>query len=276
MVEAGEADIAPSISATEATDPTLDQAYPNSETTYLRIDHEVPPLNDRRVREALNLAVDRNAFVGTILASGVIPAVAMVPPTTVGWNGDLTPPPFDAERARALLKEVAADGVPVDTEILLIGRTENFPGATEVYEALQAMLSEVGFKVKLQMVEVAEHEQYYSKPFVDGRGPILVGAQHDNSRGDPVFSMYFKYHSEGRQSGVKDSKVDDLIERATAATGQERAALWSELFAYLHGEVISDVLLFHMVGFARVGKNVEFTPTIATNSSLQLADIGFK
>lgn len=274
MVQTGEADIAPSISAIDAT-TEMDRSYPNSETTYLRIDHGVAPLDDKRVREALNLGIDREAFIGTILAEGSLVATAINVPTTLGWNPDTEATPYDPERAAALLEEAKADGVPVDTEILLVGRTANFPGATEMFEAIQSMLSEVGFNIRLQMVEVAEHEQYYSKPYVQEQ-PILVGAQHDNSRGDPVFSMYFKYHSDGRQSGIADAKADDLIERATAATGAERDALWSELFGYLHDDVIADVLLFHMVGHARVGDGVDFTPTIATNSQLQLAEIGLK
>ena len=276
MVETGEADIAPSISAIEADDPEMDFPYPNSETTYLRIDHGVAPLDDKRVRQALNLAIDREAFIGTILPEGAEMATAIVPPTTIGWNEEIEPWPYDPERARALLEEARADGVPVDTEISLIGRTGNFPGATEVYEALASMLRDVGFNIDLRMVEVAEHEQYYSKPFVTGEGPILVGAQHDNSRGDPVFSMFFKYDTEGRQSGISVEHVDELIAAATAATGEERAALWSEVFAYLHDEVVADVLLFHMVGFARVSPEIEFEPTIATNSQLQLAEIGLK
>ncbi|TQS70135.1 peptide ABC transporter substrate-binding protein [Rhodobacteraceae bacterium] len=275
MVSTGEADIAPTISAMDAT-TDMDVAYPNSETTYLRIDSSVAPLDDKRVREALNIGIDRDAFIGTILAEGTQVATAINVPTTLGWNPDVKAFPYDPERARELLDEAKADGVPVDREILLVGRTGNFPGATETFEAIQSMLNDAGFNIKLQMVEVAEHEQYYSKPYVDGRGPILVGAQHDNSRGDPVFSMFFKYDSEGRQSGIADQKVDDLIAQATAATGEEREALWSELFAYLHDDVIADVLLFHMVGHARVGSRVAFTPTIATNSQLQLSEIGFR
>ena len=272
MIATGEADIAPSISAIDAT-TEMDMSYPNSETTYLRIDQSMAPLDDVRVREALNIAIDREAFVGTILAEGTELATALNVPTTLGWNPDTKARPYDPERAAALLEEAKADGVPVDTEILLVGRTGNFPGATETFEAIQSMLSDVGFNIRLQMVEVAEHEQYYSKPYVDTQ-PVLVGAQHDNSRGDPVFSMYFKYHSDGRQSGISDAHADELIEKATAATGEEREALWSELFGYLHDEVIADVLLFHMVGHARVGDSVDFTPTIATNSQLQLAEIG--
>lgn len=276
MVETGEADIAPQITEVEATNPATDFTYPNAETVYLRIDQTIEPMGDVRVRQALNAAIDREAFIGTVLAAGTQLATAMVPPTTLGWNPDLTPPAYDPEQAKAWLAEAEAEGVNIKAPIEVIARTENFPHVTEVGEAIVQMLNEVGFNASLRMVEVAEHEQYYSKPYPEGRPAQLVVAQHDNSRGDPVFSMYFKYHSQGTQSGVNDPHADDLIERASAATGDERAALWSELFAYVHDEVVADVLLFHMVGHSRVGEHIDFTPTIATNQQLQLAEIGFK
>ncbi|WAJ29384.1 ABC transporter substrate-binding protein [Antarcticirhabdus aurantiaca] len=276
MVQAGEADLAPSISVLDATNPATDFSYPNSETMYLRIDTSVPPMNDKRVRQALNMAIDRAAFIGSLLPEGTEPAVAIVPPTTLGWNPDIKVPEFDPEGAKKLLEEAKADGVPVDTPIELIGRTDNYPNATEVNEALQAMLQDAGFTVNLRMLEVAEQEKLYSKPYLEGRPPQLLSVLHDNAKGDPVFSAFFKYHSDGRQSGISDPKVDDLITRATAATGEERAKLWSELFATVHDEVVADVLLFHMVGFARVAERISFQPTIATNSQLQLSEIGFK
>jgi len=276
MVAAGEADISPTIAAQDATNPKTDYSYPNSETVYLRIDQLVAPFDDRRVREALNLAIDREAFLGTILPEGTILATAMVPPSTIGWNPDLKPYSFDLERAKALLAEAKAAGVPVDKEITLIGRTANFAGVTETMEALLAMLKDAGFNVKLSMYEVAEWENFYSKPFAEDRGPQMVEAMHDNAKGDPVFSMYFKYHSEGLQSGMADTAIDDMIAKATAATGEERAKLWKELFAKLHEEIVADVMLFHMVGFSRVSERLDFEPTIATNSELQLSQISFK
>ncbi|MCZ4093863.1 ABC transporter substrate-binding protein [Sinorhizobium psoraleae] len=276
MVAAGEADIAPLISELDANDAELDFSYPNSETFYMRLDHSIPPLNDKRVRQALNIALDRDAFVGTLLPKGAIKATAIVPPTTLGWNPDVKVAPFDPEGAKKLLAEAKADGVPVETPITIVGRTNNFPNVVEVLEAAQQMFEEVGFKTKLQMYEVAEFEKQYSKPYPEGRGPLLVAAQHDNARGDPVFSMYFKYDSNGRQSGIANPDVDKMIAEATAATGEARAAGWKKLIAYLHDEVVADVLLFHMVGFARVNPRIDFTPTIATNSQLQLSEIRFK
>lgn len=276
MVAAGEADIAPQITAESADNPALDFSYPNSETVYLRIEGLDAPTDDIRIRRALNAAIDREAFIGTLLPAGTELAVAMVPPTTLGWNPDLTPPAFDPDLARQLIAEAQADGVDTSLPIEIIARTENFPNVTEVAEALTQMLTDVGFKASLRMVEVAEHEQFYSKPYPAFDGTRLVLAQHDNSRGDPVFSMFFKYASDGTQSGVADPALDDLIARASAATGDERAALWSEVFAYVHDTVVADVLLFHMVGLSRVSERLEFTPTIATNAQLQLSEISFK
>ena len=51
------------------------------------------------------------------------------------------------------------------------------------------------------MLEVAQIEQFYSKPFKEGRPPQMLVVQHDNSRGDPVFSMYFKYRQQGAPVG---------------------------------------------------------------------------
>lgn len=276
MVAAGEADIAPQITEDVADNRDTDFSYPNSETVYMRIDQTVEPMGDLRVRQALNAAIEREAFIGTVLADGTELATAIVPPTTLGWNADLVPPAYDPDHARELLAAAEADGVNIKAPVEVIARTENFPHVTEVGEALVQMLNEVGFNASLRMVEVAEHEQYYSKPYPDGRPAQLVVAQHDNSRGDPVFSAYFKYHSNGTQSGVNDPKVDTLIEQATAATGDERAALWSELFAYVQNDIVADALLFHMVGHSRVGARLDFTPTIATNQQLQLSEINFK
>ncbi len=131
----------------------------------------------------------------------------MTPPTTLGWNPNLTPPAYDPEQAKAWLEEAKADGVDTSQPIEIIARTENFPNVTEVAEAITQMLTDVGFNATVRMVEVAEHEQFYSKPYPESEGTRQIMAQHDNSRGDPVFSMFFKYASGGTQSGVCRSQA---------------------------------------------------------------------
>lgn len=275
MVETGEADIVPQISEEQASNAKTDFAYPNSETTYLRIDHFVEPLNDIRIRKALNLSIDREAFLGTLVPAGAIIATHMVPPSTLGWNADLQPWPFDPAEAKRLVAEAKADGVDVDKEITLIGRTANFPQATEINEALTQMFGDVGLNIKLEMREVGEWIDFYSKPFAADRGPRMVTAQHDNSRGDPVFSMVWKYSCEGGQSGLCDAELDTMIAAASAATGDARGSQWSPVFKRVHEDLVADVFLFHMVGFSRVSERLNYIPSISTNSELPLEEISF-
>lgn len=276
MVAAGEADIAPSISATDATDPAMDFSYFDSETTNFRIDVGLPPLDDVRVRKALNHAIDRDAIRGTILSKDVVPATQFIVPSINGYNPNLKPWTYDPEQAKSLLAAAKADGVPVDKEIVLFVRRGIHAGVTEVAEAIHAMLQDVGFNVTLRIVEVAEWVDLYTQPFAQDRPPNLVHAMHDNNNGDAVFTVYFKYHTNGAQSALSDPRVDKIIEQAQVAVNPERQKLWQEAFRLINEEIVADVPLFHMVGYTRVGPKVNFKPTISTNSEIQIATITFK
>jgi len=137
MIATGEADIAANIAVQDATDPEMDFSYPNSETSRLRIDTTVPPLDDIRVRKALNLAFDREAVRGSIFSPDVIPATQLVVPSINGHNPDLKVWSHDVAEAKKLVDEARADGVPVDDEITLLGRINIYPNATEIMECIR-------------------------------------------------------------------------------------------------------------------------------------------
>ncbi len=276
MVETGEADIVPQIAMQDATNPETDFAYPNSETTYMRIDTRTAPLDDVRIREALNIAIDREAFIGTLLPEESQIASQLVVPTTIGYNKEMEPWPYDLERAQELVEEAKADGVPVDTEILIVGRNGLFPNGTETMEAMMAMWQEAGLNVKLQMNDISVHNNYFVRPFNQDGVPTLTEAMHDNATGDPVFTAYVKYASDGIQSMVVNPELDQMIADATVAAGDDRAAKWAEVFRVAERDIIANIPMFHMVGFTRVSPRLDFQPTIATNSELQLSQIKFK
>jgi peptide/nickel transport system substrate-binding protein len=275
MVQTGEADIAANIAVQDATDPAMDFSYPNSETSRLRIDTMRAPLDDVRVRKALNLAFDRAAVQGTIFSPDVIPATQLVVPSINGHNPDLKVWDHDVAEAKRLIDEARADGVPVDDEITLLGRINIYPNATEIMEVLQAMYTDVGLNVKLQMMEVAEWVDILTKPYAEDRGPVVQQSQHDNNNGDAVFTVYNKYHSEGAQSTIGDPALDEIIVKAGEAAGEERQKLFQDAFRIINDEIIADVPMFHMVGYTRVGARVNFQPDISTNSELHLAKISF-
>ena len=57
-------------------------------------------MNDKRVRLAINLALDRDAMLGTIVPSSAAEAKQLFLPSIAGWSENVTMYPYDPERAK--------------------------------------------------------------------------------------------------------------------------------------------------------------------------------
>lgn len=131
--------------------PGVLRISPFLDTYFYRLNVSRPGLNDRRVRQALSLALDRTAIVEKITRGGQQPATTFTPPGTAGYQ----PPPGltgDVAAARALL---AAAGYPegrgLPTFDLLINSSGNH---RVIGEAVQEMWRrELGVHVKLVNME---------------------------------------------------------------------------------------------------------------------------
>lgn len=111
-----------------------------------------PPLRDKRVRQAMNLAVDRAAIVRSILGGR---GAAMPAPLWPGWLGaadDIRPYPYDPEKARALLKEA---GYPNGFTFRWTVTQGVFVKDAEVAQAVANQLAKVGIKATVQPAERA-------------------------------------------------------------------------------------------------------------------------
>ena len=289
MVKVGEADLAPTIAPQDATDKELDYSYANSETTYLRLESQLPPLDDKRVRLALQYAIDRNALKGSIFPKEVLLATQMVFPSIIGHNHELDKKarPYDPAMAKKLLAEAKAAGVPVDRKIQMIGRINQWPNTTETMEAVLAMYQAIGMNVSLRMVEAQEWVTFNINPYKGAsakegqnksadRDPVILGHMHDNNNGDPVFSMFNKYTCGAAASPHCNPELDKLIAQATTTSGPERTKLWQEVMKVTYEDMAADAWLFHMVGYSRVGKRINFKPSTATNTEILLENITFK
>ncbi len=68
------------------THPDLIRIEPYLSTYFYRVNVTKPPLNDKRVRKALALAIDRASLTDNILRAGQIPAFNITPPGTAGYT----------------------------------------------------------------------------------------------------------------------------------------------------------------------------------------------
>ena len=77
---------------------------------FYRINTTKKPLDDRRVRQALCLAIDREMIVKNVTGLGELPAYTVVPPVLTEYSPPPTAIRFDPEKARALLSEAGFPG----------------------------------------------------------------------------------------------------------------------------------------------------------------------
>ena len=106
------------------------------------------PFRDRRVREAVHLALDRSRFAG-LLRAPAVPAVQLVPPFIFGFDPDLPAPVHDLARAKALLSEA---GWPSGFRVTLHARELLADGA----EAVRTLLAPAGIRVDVRLLSEKE------------------------------------------------------------------------------------------------------------------------
>ncbi|WP_221403463.1 peptide ABC transporter substrate-binding protein [Croceicoccus naphthovorans] len=118
-----------------ADDPRF-RADPLAGTYFYSINLSRKPLNDRRVREALSLAIDRRAIVERVTQGGQTPAGGLVPLAFKDYRQVPGPAP-DPERARALLAEAGFPGGKGFPRFEILINTSE--GHRKIAEAIQAM-----------------------------------------------------------------------------------------------------------------------------------------
>ena len=105
-------------------------------------------MKDKRVREAFNLAVNKDEMLKTVQAGfGKVAAGQLIEPGILGHRADITAVPYDPERAKSLLKDAGYNG----EQILLTSTV-----ATRPYtEAVVGYLTAAGVKAQVDQVDLA-------------------------------------------------------------------------------------------------------------------------
>jgi peptide/nickel transport system substrate-binding protein len=272
MVTNDETDIATGLGPEDGAGE-LGVEFPNNETTALRITCTDAPLDDIRVRQAINYTVNRNGIVKALFRGMGQPAAQLIPDGVVGHNPDLAPWPHDVDKAKQLVAEAKAAGVPVDRPIRLIGRTAQFPNITETMEVIQSELSEIGLRPRIEMMDTAGQLQFQLRPFPAGAGPFVAMIQHGNQAGDAAFSVDQYMRTDGAQNGCGTETFDRKIEAAGRLTGDQRQAAYAALFAEEPTEVAQFAYIAHMTGILGKSPRVQYAPNSATGDEMRLAEM---
>jgi len=103
------------------------------------------PVKDQRLRQAISLAIDRNAIIKDLLLGYARPVDSPVPPGLIGHTS-LPAKPYDPEKARQILKQAGYSNVTLDFVLM----KDLYPKQLEISQAVAAMLGEVGIKVNIK------------------------------------------------------------------------------------------------------------------------------
>jgi peptide/nickel transport system substrate-binding protein len=272
MISNDETDIAVGLGPEDGAGD-LGVPFQNNETTALRMQGTEAPLNDIRVRQAINYAVNRNGIVKALFQGLGEPAAQLIPSGVVGYNAGLPLWPHDLDKGRQLIAEAKADGVPVDREIRLIGRTAQFPKISETIEVLQSQFTDIGLNVKIEMMDTSNQLLYQLRPFPPDTGPYLLMIMHGNQAGDAAFTMDQYMLSDGPQSAFGTTEFDRKIRAAEALTGQARQDAFAELFAEEPQEIMQMAYIAHMKGILGKSPRVDYTPNSATGDEMRLNEM---
>jgi oligopeptide transport system substrate-binding protein len=126
------------------------QTTPALQLIYIGINTTRGPLVDRRVRQALNHAVDVNTIINSLVSGRGRRAVGVIPPTLEGADTARTAYAFDTTRAKQLLAE-AGHPNGIDVELW----TPTTPIYVRIAEAVQGFLQRAGIRAKIVQRESA-------------------------------------------------------------------------------------------------------------------------
>lgn len=122
-------------------------------TAFVAINTQHKPLDNVKVRQAINLAFDRATYLKAVFSDTATPAVNPYPTNTWSYDKDIKPYPEDVAQAKKLLAEAGyPNGFDTTIWVRPTGSTLN-PDPKTGAELLQADLAQIGIRAKIDVIE---------------------------------------------------------------------------------------------------------------------------
>jgi dipeptide transport system substrate-binding protein len=224
---------------------------------YMALNTAKPPLDDVRVRRAINMAIDKAAIIAAVYQGAGVAAKNPIPPTLWSYNAEITDYPLDPAGAQKLVLEAGFPG-GFETELwyMPVSRPYN-PNGRRIAEMIQSDLARIGIRLRLVTREWSD----YRKELQAGTPAMaLYGWTGDN--GDPDNFLHVLLGCTAARIGGNnvarwcDKDYDDLVSRAKETSAQpERERLYRKAQEIFHAQV-PWVPLAHSVVFMATRKEV--------------------
>lgn len=219
---------------------------------------------DARLRQAFELAIDREALNQVVFEGAFAPGNQPFPPNSPWYDAEVPIPPRDLEKAKALMQEAGHETFDIEVQVA------NNPVQTQVMQVVQAMVAEAGFNVSLKSMEFASLLQEQTA------GNYQASQVGWSGRVDPDGNIHQFVTCKG---GINDSKycnpeIDRLLDAArTSNNEEERKARYDEARKILAKD-LPIIYLYHPTWIWALDDRIEgFVPY--PDGMIRLADVKF-
>jgi len=233
---------------------------------YVRLNTTKPPFDNPKLRLAAAYAIDKQAMIDGLLGGYDKQVPELLTPAIFGWVDGIKAPEHDLAKAKALIAEA---GPAAKAEIDL----STAPVFDQrIVQAIQQMLTEAGFNVKIAMSDMATYlKRAQAGPETTS---LLSFGRWSCACQDADGVLFPLLHKSSGWSAYRNPKMDALLEeaRATLDTGKRLAA-----YKQVHEIVATDVPvvpLYQAVVIYGAAKNLTFQPT--PNESLFINRMSWK
>jgi peptide/nickel transport system substrate-binding protein/oligopeptide transport system substrate-binding protein len=210
---------------------------PQFSVRYYGFNTRIKPLDDRRVRQAVVAAVDREAIIEEAHLGKHTLARGIVPPGTLGFNPTLGAPGHDPLRARALLAEAGYPGGRGLPKIEIWSSVTNDAIQRE-HELIRHSLAAVGIRAEFRYLT---DWPGFSRALTEGRFPAFLYAWYaDVPDPDNFLTKLFHSKSPRNYTRYHNPVVDGLLEAARATSDPERRV---ELYRRAEQVIVDDAVI---------------------------------
>jgi peptide/nickel transport system substrate-binding protein len=226
------------------------------------------PFDNKLVRQALNMAIDKKSIIESFYGGQAIPAKNPIPPSIEGYNDEVKEYPFDLEKAKKLLAEAGyPNGFKMDLWAMPVARPY-MPEAQKIAEVIQENFSKIGVKANIRSVDWATYLQKAVKGEFDA---FLLGGTGDNGDADNLLYTMLDKDSIGANNyfHYSNDKLHDILIKAQTENDQaKRNELYKEAQIIIH-EDAPMVPLVHSTPLLAAVKNLSgYVPHPTGNEAL--------
>ncbi len=205
--------------------------------SFLGINTTQKPLDDPRVRQAINYAIDRRSIMREIYQDQYLPGAGILPPGTYGYDPKLVGYPYDPKKAAELL---AAAGYPdgMGLPVFHIWSARKNDEAVAEHEAIVKYLAAVGVRAE---VHYNTNWPEYKAQVYEGKLPIFRYSWYADTPDPETFlGQLFDSRASDNITRFRNATVDTLLQRARVESDAQRKV---QLYREVEQQIVANAPL---------------------------------